>query len=78
MLVLCLRSLFKKDGFAIKPFSLLRDHCRDVSFVPLNHSISLGKGFRRPISNESYFRDTTLAIVFEQRAFCLVANPLEC
>ncbi len=35
-LVLCLISLFKKYGFAIKPFSLLRDHFRDVSFVQLN------------------------------------------
>jgi hypothetical protein len=34
-LVLCLRSLFKKYGFAIKPFSLLRDHFRDLSFVLL-------------------------------------------
>jgi hypothetical protein len=35
-IVLCLISLFKKYGFAIKPFSLLRDHFRGVSFVPLN------------------------------------------
>jgi hypothetical protein len=36
VLVLCLISLFKKYGFAIKPVSLLRDHFRDVSFVSLN------------------------------------------
>jgi hypothetical protein len=36
LLVLCLISLFKKYGFAIEPFSLLRDHFRDVSFVSLN------------------------------------------
>ena len=40
ILVLCLISLFKKYGFAIEPFSLLRDHFRDVSFVPLNHARS--------------------------------------
>ncbi len=39
-LVSCLTSLFKKYGWAIKPFSLLRDHFRDVSFVPLNHARS--------------------------------------
>ncbi len=39
-LVLCLTSLFKKYGCAIKPFSLLRDHFRDVSVVPLNHARS--------------------------------------
>jgi len=38
--MLVLISLFKKYGFAIKPFSLLRDHFRDVSFVPLNHARS--------------------------------------
>jgi hypothetical protein len=32
--------MFRKYGFAIKPFSLLRDHFRDVSFVPLNHENS--------------------------------------
>ncbi len=42
-LVLCLISLFKKYGFAIKPFSLLRDHFRDISFVPLNHKNSPDK-----------------------------------
>ncbi len=36
-LVLCLTSLFKKYGFAIKPFSLLRAR---------KCSMSLGKGFR--------------------------------
>jgi hypothetical protein len=40
VLGLCLTSVFKKYVFAIKPFSLLRDHFRDVSFVPLNHARS--------------------------------------
>ncbi len=34
------RVSFKKHVFATKPFSLLRDHFWDVSFVPLNHKNS--------------------------------------
>jgi hypothetical protein len=39
-IVSCLTSFFKKFGSAIKPFPLLRDHFRDISFVPLNHARS--------------------------------------
>jgi len=38
--VSCLRSSFKKLSGAIKPFPGLREHSRDVSFVPLNHKNS--------------------------------------
>jgi hypothetical protein len=46
--VLCLTSLFKKHGFAIKPFSFLRDHFQDVSFVPLNHARSEAERYDSP------------------------------
>ncbi len=39
MLVLC-RSLFQEYGIAKKPFSLLREHFRDINFAPLNHAHS--------------------------------------
>jgi hypothetical protein len=42
-LVSCPTSSFQKYGFAIKPFSLLREHFRDVSFVPLNPARSEAK-----------------------------------
>ncbi len=39
-LLLCPRSLFQEYGIAKKPFSLLREHFRDINFAPLNHAHS--------------------------------------
>jgi hypothetical protein len=59
--LLCLASQFKKHVFAIKPFSLLRDHFRDVIFE--NAQFRSEKAFGSSISNRTYSWDTTLEAI---------------